>query len=485
MAGICSYGGYVPRYRLNRMQIYKDIGWLNPGNIANAKGEKAVANFDEDALTMAVAAGIDAFNGMDRAEIDGVYLASTTLPYKERLNAGIVSAALGLGEDIRTADFSGSLKAGTAALLSALEGVESRRLSKVVVTASDSRLGAPATPQELIYGDAAAAFVIGEENVIAEFNGFYSLSYDFVDHYRGKDTKFDRQWEDRWIRDMGFEHFVPQAVNGLMEKYGLNIKDFSKVIYDCHYPAARKTINKVLGISSEQEQSNFQTEIGHSGAAQSLVMLANALETAKTGEKLLVVSFGSGCDALCFEATEHITKKNGMGGISKSLARRADLDQYIKYLVWQNILPSTSGLRSEEDLWTRWALNWRSRRMMTGLWGNKCTKCGTLQIPPQKVCVNQDCGAIGESEEYLFSNKIGRIVSFTGDMLASSVNPPAIYGAVAFEGGGKMMFDFTDCVLDELKTDQAVSMSFRKKYYDEIRGITGYFWKAVPVKESE
>ncbi|MBW2369320.1 MAG: short-chain dehydrogenase, partial [Deltaproteobacteria bacterium] len=98
MAGICSYGGYVPRYRLNRMQIYKTIGWMNPGNIANAKGEKAVANFDEDTLTMSVAAGLDALNGMDRDQIDGVYVASTTLPYKERLNANIVSAAMGLGD---------------------------------------------------------------------------------------------------------------------------------------------------------------------------------------------------------------------------------------------------------------------------------------------------------------------------------------------------------------------------------------------------
>ena len=110
MTGICSYGGYVPRYRLNRGLVYQAMGWMNPANIANAAGEKAVANFDEDAITMAVAAGIDALKGVDRSTVGGAYFASTTMPYKERLNAGIITAALGLNDRIRAVDFSGGIK---------------------------------------------------------------------------------------------------------------------------------------------------------------------------------------------------------------------------------------------------------------------------------------------------------------------------------------------------------------------------------------
>ena len=86
-------------------------------------------------------------------------------------------------------------------------------------------------------------------------------------------------------------------------------------------------------------------------------------------------------------------------------------------------------------------------------------------------------------EQYCFSDKIGRIASFTADMLAASYDPPAIYGQVEFEGGGKYMFDFTDCEYKELKTGMNVSMTFRRKYYDAKRDISGYFWKALPVKE--
>jgi len=483
MSGICSYGGYVPRYRLNRMLIYKAVGWMNPANIANAKGEKAVANFDEDSITMAVAAGLNALNGIDPTKVNGAFMASTTMPYKERLNAGIVATALGLRDDIRTADFSGGLKAGTSALLSAVDGIEAGRLNHVLVTAAESRLGKPASPQELIFGDAAAAFVVGNENVIAEFKGSYSLSYDFADHYRGKNTTYDRQWEDRWIRDLGFDQFVPQAVKGLLKKLNLTMEDVAKVIYDCHYGAARKKLNKLLGISPEVEQDNFQMEIGQSGTAQSLVMLANALETAKPGDRLLVVSFGGGCEALCFQVTDNIGAYQSRGTISSAMAGKAALDNYTKYLVWRDILPGDGGLRSEEDVWTRWSALWRSRKMVLGLWGSRCKKCGTLQLPPQAVCVNAECGAVGEMEDHRFADKTGTVASFTGDMLAASVNPPAIYGQVAFDGGGKMMFDFTDCHLEDLETGMAVHLSFRRKYYDEKRDISGYFWKAVPAKE--
>jgi hydroxymethylglutaryl-CoA synthase len=213
MTGICSFGGYVPRYRLQRNLIYAAMGWMDPSTIGNAAGEKAVANFDEDSITLAVATGKDALKGMDISKIDGVYFASTTMPYKERLNAGIITAALNVDDHIRAADFGGALKAGTTALISSLDGIEAGRLNKVVVCVSDCRLGIPASAEEMIFGDASAAFVVGKEDVVAEFKGSYSITYDFSDHYRGESAKYDRRWEDRWVRDLGYDQFIPEVVN--------------------------------------------------------------------------------------------------------------------------------------------------------------------------------------------------------------------------------------------------------------------------------
>ncbi len=483
MVGISSYGGYVPRFRLNRGLIFQAMGWMNPATMGNARGEKAVANFDEDSITMSVAASIDALSGIDRSSVDGVYFASTSMPYKERLNAGIITTALGLRDDVRAADFSGGIKAGTTALLSAIESVESKRTNNLLVCSSDCRLGTPSSPQEMIFGDAGAALLINDQNVIAEFKGSYSITADFVDHYRGSFAKYDRQWEDRWIRDLGFDQLLPQAVNGLLEKYKLQITDFSKVIYPCHYGAERKKLGKILGISPEADQNNFQMEIGETGTPHALVMLVAALEDAKPGDKLLVVSFGSGCDALFFEVTDNINSHTKGNGISGFLSNKAELDSYSKYLVWRDILPAALGMRAEEDLWTRWSALWRSRKFVMGLFGTKCNQCGTVQMPPQKICVNQDCGAVDDMEYYQYSDKIGRIKSYTADTLAASFNPPSVYGEIEFEEGGKFMFDFTDCDFKTLSTGMPVSMSFRRKYYDKNRDISGYFWKAIPAKE--
>ncbi|MBW2096053.1 MAG: hydroxymethylglutaryl-CoA synthase family protein [Deltaproteobacteria bacterium] len=483
MVGICSYGGYVPRYRLNRMKIFDAMGWMNASTIGNAKGERSVANFDEDSITMAVAAGIDCMKGISRSRVQSVFFASTSMPYKERLNAGIVAGALALDEHIRAADFCGGLKAGTTALLSALEGAESGRITDIIVCSSDCRLGKPGSPQEMIFGDAGAALLIGDEEVIAEYKGGYSTTYDFVDHYRGASAKYDRQWEDRWIRDMGYDFLIPEAINGLLEKYQLKITDFSKVIYPCHYGAERRKLNKILSISPEMEQDDFLSQIGEAGTAQPLVMLVNAMEKAKPGEKIMVVGLGSGCDALYFEVTDNIDNESVDRGISGYLDRRAELDRYEKYSVWRGILPGDLGTRSEVDLWTRWSVNWRMRKALLGLWGSKCMKCGTAQYPPQNVCVKPECGAVNQMEEILFSDKKGKIISFTADNLSASYDPPAIYGSVEFDIGGRFMFDFTDCDLDSLSVGKTVFFSFRKKYHDEKRDISGYFWKAVPVKE--
>jgi 3-hydroxy-3-methylglutaryl CoA synthase len=480
MVGIRSFGGYVPRNRLDRAKIFQAVGWVNAANAGHARGEKSVANYDEDSITMSVAAAVDSLNGMDRSGLGGVYFASTTLPYKERQNAGIIAGALAMGDNVRSADFTGSLKSGTTAIVAACEAVAAKGANNVVVCSSDCRLGKPGSPQEMLLGDAAAAFVISDQDVIAEYKGAFTLSYDFVDHFRGSKAQYDRGWEDRWIRDLGFDKFIPNAINGLLDKYGLKIEDFAKVVYPCYYAAERKKLDKVLGLPPEKIQDPMMGEIGEMGTAQPLVMLARALEDAKPGDKILVVSFGSGCDALYFEVTDGINRMQKPVGISGHLSAKHPLDNFEKYLAWRGILDVDMGLRSEMDRWSQWSMIWRNRKAVLGLIGTKCTACGTPQYPPQRICVNPDCRVAGQMEDYCFSDKTGKVMSFTGDNLAASINPPLIYGQIGFDGGGKYMFEFTGCDLEQVKVGMPVAFSFRIKYYDQMRDVTAYYWKAMP-----
>ena len=485
MIGIKSYGAYIPWNRLNRKAIYAATGWFNSFTLAYARGEKAIASYDEDSLSMSVAAGMDCLRGIGEegstGSLEALYLSSTTLPYRERQNAGIVAAALGLPEEIRTADFTGSMKAGTAALLAACESVQAGGKSAMVCSA-DCRQGKAGSVQEQLFGDGGAALLVGDSGVIAAFEGFHSIAADFVDHRRADTDKFDRAWEERWLRDEGFVKFIPQVIKGLLDKYGLKISDFAKIIYPCPYGNVHASIGKIAGAGPEQLQDNLVASVGDTGAAHPLLMLAAALEEAKPGDRLLVIGYGNGCDALIFRVTDDIEKSRaGMArkGVKGYLARRRELNSYEKYAAFQGILPLDLGIRGEDIPPTAFSMLWREKKAVLSLSGSKCRACGTPQFPSQRVCVNPECGVIDDMEEYNFAWKQGSVFTFTADNLAVSGEPPAIYGIVNFEGGGRYWFDFTDCDLKEVKVDAPVVMSFRRKYLDRGRGVHGYFWKAV------
>ena len=481
MVGITSYGAYIPWYRINRGLVYSSMGWLNPASFL--PGEKAVANYDEDSVTMALAAGMDCLNGFNREEIDALYFATTTSPYRERQDAGIIATALDLKPNIRTADFTDSIKTGSTALISACDAIKAESAKNVMLCASDCRTGKAGGYQEEMYGDGAAALLLGDDKVIASLGGSYSVSYDFMDHWRSEWNRFDRTWEDRWIRDEGYTKFIVEAISGLLKKYDLKIEDFAKVVYPCAYIRAHAAIGKKLGLDPSQIQEHMFDTIGNTGTAYPLMIFVAALENAKPGDKILLASFGNGSDALFFEVTNKIEgTKDKKRGIKKHLASKKDLSSYEKYLTYRRMIPIEEGIRGETVAPTSVSLAWRERKVILALCGSKCKKCGTPQYPYQRVCANPKCGAVDEMQHYRFSDKKGHLFTFTEDYLAFSPNPPAIYGVIDFEGGGRSIFDLTDCESGDLKVGMPIEMSFRRKYVDEARGISGYYWKAIPMR---
>jgi len=479
MVGIKSYGAYIPRYRMNHNTIFFAVGFLGT---FPPPGENAVANHDEDTLSMAVAAGVDCLNGISREKIDGLYLATTSQPYMLRQNSAIVATALDLQPNMRTADFVGSTKSGTAALLSAFDAVNGGTSSNVLVCASDCRLNKLGSPQEHLYGDGAAALLAGNNEVIATYDGYYSVSYDFPDRWKAASEKFEHAWEDRFIRDAGYTKIIPEVISGILKKYNLNIKDFAKIVFPGIYAREHVAIAKRLGAEPSQMQDTMLTTVGDTGSASPLMMLVAALEDAKPGDKIMVVSFGNGSDALFFQVTENIKKLGDRRGVKKHLASKKELASYEKYLAFRNLAPMDFGMRGEMSIRTPMSTLFRERKAILSLCGSKCKKCGTPQYPPQRVCVKPDCGAVDQMEEYPFSDKQGVVFTYTGDNLAASIDPPSIYGLVDFEGGGRFWFDFTDCDLDSVKVGMPVEMAFRRRYLDEPTGVHGYSWKATPVR---
>lgn len=481
MVGITSFGAYIPRLRLSRSAIAKSHAWLSPGLMGRAKGERALCNWDEDAVTMSVEAARDCLDGFAQESVDALYAASTTFPFADRLNAGIMSTALGLGRNLMAADLTSSQKAGSSALLDALTAAAGGGVATGLVTAADTRKTRAASTQELDYGDGAAAFLVGSDDGIARFLGAHCITADFIDHFRGEGQDFDYHWEERWIRDEGYSKLVPQAVEAALTKTGLKGGDINHFVLPCLFPRIAERVAKLCGISESAVRGNLSADCGETGTAHALLMLAHALEEAKPGEKILVAQFGQGCNALIFEATPALARLAKRRGVSGSLARRKEETNYMKLLTFKGMLDWEKGMRAERDNKTALTALYRNDEMVMSFKGGRCSVCGTAQYPRSRVCVNPNCGAVDTQEPYDFSDKKATILSWSADFLTFSMDPPQHYGMVTFEEGGRLLMDFTDVDQGTVDLGDAMRMVFRIKDFDDRRGFRRYFWKATPV----
>lgn len=479
MVGITAYGGYVPRLRLQRKAMAQANAWFNPGLMGQGKGERSMANWDEDSVTMAVEASRDCLNGTGKDDIDSLYFASTTMPFTDRQNSGILAAALTLDEDIQAADISSSQRAGTTALMNALNAVKGGAVQNGLVATGEKRKARSASVQEFQFGDAAAALTVGAGSPIATYLGGASVTVDFVDHFRGDAEEFDYNWEERWIRDEGIIKIVPRAVKSALENAGVSGSDINHFVFPCVFPRLPQNVAKQSGIDPETVTDNLAGNMGQAGAAHALVMLVHALENAEPGQKILVASFGQGCDALIFEVTPEIKKLSARRGISGCLADRTEETNYMKYLAFNGLIELEKGMRAEVDKKTALTTQYRKRDMLYGLVGGICKKCGTAQFPRSRICVNPNCQEVDSQEPYNFADKTAKIQSWSADYLAFSIDPPSHYGMITFEEGGRFLTDFTDVEVGSIDSGMSVRMVFRIKDFDDRRGYVRYFWKAV------
>jgi hydroxymethylglutaryl-CoA synthase len=476
MVGITSIGAYVPRYRLAREEIGRM--WGTKG----AVGEKAVAGYDEDSVTMAVAATQDCMRRSDK-QVNGLYFATTTAPYKEKQNAAIVASAVDLDRRCATADFTNSLRAGTTALKSALDAVASGSADQIVVVASDCRTGAPRGRLEQLLGDGAAALMIGSSEVIASIEGSYSIFNEFTDVWRTEADTFVKSGEARFIDEVGYVPTMREAIVELMRNYSLSPKDFSKIVFSASDNRQHAELARKLGFDTSQVQDPLFDRIGNTGTAAALLMLTAALEEAKPGEKILFANYGDGCDTFVLRATEEIAGIRTKPMLKDKLTRKRAID-YGTYLNWRDLVQfeaSSLPERAEPSLASRW----RERRVISPLFGVKCRKCGTPQIHPigQTIRICVACQSKDAFDEYRFSDKTGKLFTYAVDQLQPTKNPPGLNGVVDFEGGGRLICELTDYDLGQVKIGMQVEMTFRK--LSQGKGVVNYFWKAKPLTELE
>jgi 3-hydroxy-3-methylglutaryl CoA synthase len=466
MVGITSYGAYVPMLRL---PLAAAAGG-KPGG-----PEKAVANWDEDAVTMAVAAAVDCLRGVDRASVDGVLFASTSYPFKEKQGAAIVAKALDLRRDVMTADLGDSLRAGTNALRAAVDTVRAGSAKRVLVVTGETRMAAPRTAMEAAIGDAGAAFLVGDGEVALDFTASHAVADEIIDVWRTDGDPFVHAWEDRFVVDHGYRASVREVVKGLFAKTGLGPKDFAKIVLYGPDARSHQAAVRELGFDPAQAVDSLFGKVGNAGAAFAPLLLAAAMEAAAPGERLLVVSYGDGAEAFVLAATPVVAGLEGRRGVGWHLARRAELPSYDMYLRFRQLLATEHDRRAGAGLSA--TKHFRDRDAEVTLLAQRCRTCGQTQYPRQRVCFK--CFAKDAFEPVRLSDKIGTVKSFTFDNFAGSPNPPLVAGIVDVEGA-RLYVQMTDVSPKEVKLGMPVELVFRKIH--EAGGTPNYYWKSTPVR---
>ena len=471
MSGLISYGAYVPYYRISRSLI-RDTWGRGVG-----KGERSVANFDEDSITMAASAGMDCIQGFSLDEIDGLYFCSTTSPYNEKQCATHLVWVLGMRPDVVTADFTNSLRAGTTALKAAHDAIEAGSARQILVVAADHRLGVPSSEQEMMFGDGAAAFLVGRENEIASLQGFFSFADQIQDVWRNRKVDFVSIGESRWVIKEGYLRSTAEAIRKLLSQNGIDTGEISKAAVSAPDPRALTRLTKEIGLDMDKQvQDPLLSRVGNTGCAHSFMILVSALEEARNGDKLLVASYGDGCDAMLFQVTKAIDNNRVRRGITFYLDHKQLLNNYEKYLSFKQLVDrgTQASFRGLSSL----TMMWRDRKWVYGLFASKCRQCGMAIFPPQRICYG--CRAKDDFDYVRLSDKKAHVYTYSLDMLAGGMDPPIVQVVLEFEDGTRIYCAMTDRDPEEIEIGMPVEMTFRKLH--EGAGFNNYFWKCKPLK---
>jgi 3-hydroxy-3-methylglutaryl CoA synthase/uncharacterized OB-fold protein len=460
-------GAYLPLLRLRRRAAADALHWSGLGG--GHKGYRSVAAWDEDAVSFAVEAARLA--KAPDADPPALVFASTSAPFLERSHAGIVVDALALPRTTRSVDVANSRRCAVSMLAIALSGSSGE---DILIAAGERRPTAPGGALQLAWGDAGAAILVGEGPGGARLLGAASLTHDFADVYASREHPTPYASEDRFIRDVAVGDIMVPAIASALRAAGVAAADIAAAVVHEPVSGCYRAIAAQLGLGAPNNLDRVVEAAGDLGAAHVLYGLALALDEANPGDRLLVVGFGGGCDALVLEVTGATP---GSDSAARALAQGQAFDEYVRFLSLSGSLDLDWGPRSEVELKTSASTLHRHGRDVTGFIGGRDTG-GNVQFPKSPVPVAP--GATGGLIDTRLADTPATVVSFTSDRLAYCPDPPFNFGLVQFDNGARLPMEFCDAPSGGIQVGGALVMRFRVKALDRKRGFRTYFWKAAP-----
>ncbi len=462
MSGISAIGIHIPRLRL-------PLSMINAPDRKSSVAEKAVAGFDEDAITMAVSAARDCLRNAAAGPVDALYMASTTSPFVEKSAAAIVAKALNHSENILTADFGGSLRSSANALRAAMDAVAAGSATRVLVVASDMRTAEPYSAQEQQLGDAAVALLV-EGNGALRLESDAAINRQLYDVWREDGATTLRNWEDRFIVKHGYQEGVLAAMHALADQGGPAAESVRYLACYAPDPRSGRSLAHQLGFEPEQLVSSLFGRIGNCGVAMVPLMLAQAMQDMKSGDRLITVSYGDGAHAMSWRLED--SDQFSHGSLSAQLGAGIRMRSYRQYLQCRGLDVARAPVNPADGISA--TTSYREQDSDIAFLGVRCLECGTEQFPAARLCYR--CHQRDNFEAVALASRSAQIASYTRDYFFPSPVPPVVAGMCEVEGGARVYVQMADYNDEELFTGMPVEFVFRRIH--AAGGKPAYFWKS-------
>jgi hydroxymethylglutaryl-CoA synthase len=327
--GIVGYGAYVPRFRLPASEVSRV--WTEGEGGLPIK-EKAVPGLDEDVATMSIEA---ARNALARAqiaptEIRAVWVGSESHPYAVKPTSTLVAESIGAVPNVQAADWEFACKAGTEAMVAGIGFVGSSMARYALAIGMDTAQGKPGDALEYTAGAGGAAFILGPaEEALAVIQCSYSYVTDTPDFWRRAYARYPEHGQ-RFTGEPAYFKHVSAAGEALMEANGTTAADYKYAVF--HQPNTKfpQRVAGMLGFSKEQIAPGLLVPvIGNTYAGAAIIGLTSTLDVAQPGDRILMVSFGSGAgsDAFDIVVTDKINERRDLAPRTTDyIARRTEID---------------------------------------------------------------------------------------------------------------------------------------------------------------
>jgi len=448
--GIIDFGVSIPRRELTNAATAE--AWGRPA----FKGARRIAGPDEDALTLGLSAAFEATQAFDCNNIDGLIFAA------------MIAEALNLNPSAKVMDLSGSARSATLAVQTAMDFIESGSCNNVLVISADTRIAKPGAMDEFLFGHAGVALLLGStDSAIATVTHSVNQSDTHCDSWMGANGKYPINGDARFSR-IAYQNLMQSTFEQLLEKSSSAALDYNKMVIWSPDPKSGMGFLKGNGFDIRQHYcDDVSFKGGLTGAPHTLLMLVGALEGSNKEDRISVLNFGDGCDALAIT----VNKDSCSNKLSSAFKQKIAIS-YNHYLKINNLHvegeaeydPSTGSFVSH-------IMTTRNKKLWSQLIAKQCSSCNTVITLPVPTC--SGCGATEGLVDFQLSRE-GTVFAITHEHYFPTKEAPLGMVMVELQGGGRMTLQAAD-ETPALTNEQKVELVYRKLYTRD--DTPHYFWK--------